>query len=84
MLRMNEMPKAEVHIVSVTGSPSGIGEPSVPPIGPAASNLIFAAARKRARKLPPSTANWNCAEFGHLQVASINLHQDAGRECVIF
>lgn len=57
VLRMNEMPKVEVYIVSSTEPPSGIGEPTVPPIGPAVSNAIFAATGKRVRTLPLSTAN---------------------------
>jgi isoquinoline 1-oxidoreductase subunit beta len=52
VLRMNEMPKVEVYIVSSTEPPSGIGEPTVPPIGPAVSNALFAAAGKRVRALP--------------------------------
>jgi len=56
VLRMNEMPKVEVHIVDSEEPPSGIGEPTVPPIGPAVSNAIFAATGKRVRTLPLSTA----------------------------
>jgi isoquinoline 1-oxidoreductase beta subunit len=52
VLRMNEMPKVEVHIVESAEPPSGIGEPVVPPIGPAVSNAIFAATGKRVRSLP--------------------------------
>jgi isoquinoline 1-oxidoreductase beta subunit len=56
VLRMREMPKVEVHIVASGEPPSGIGEPVVPPIGPAVSNAIFAATGKRARTLPMSSA----------------------------
>jgi isoquinoline 1-oxidoreductase beta subunit len=56
VLRMNEMPKVEVHIVDSEEPPSGIGEPTVPPIGPAVSNAIFAATGKRVRTLPLSSA----------------------------
>lgn len=52
VLRMNEMPKVEVYIVNSTEPPSGIGEPTVPPIGPAVSNAIFAATGKRVRTPP--------------------------------
>lgn len=56
VLRMNEMPKVEVCIVNSEEPPSGIGEPTVPPIGPAVSNAIFAATGKRVRSLPLSPA----------------------------
>jgi isoquinoline 1-oxidoreductase subunit beta len=52
MLRMNEMPKVEVHIVPSTEAPGGIGEPGTPAIAPAVANAIFAATGKRIRKLP--------------------------------
>jgi isoquinoline 1-oxidoreductase beta subunit len=52
VLRMNEMPKVEVHILSSTEKPGGIGEPGTPPIAPAVTNAIFAATGKRIRTLP--------------------------------
>jgi isoquinoline 1-oxidoreductase beta subunit len=55
VLRMNEMPKVEVYIVNSAEPPSGIGEPTVPPIGPAVSNAIFAATGRRVRTLPLSS-----------------------------
>ena len=54
MLRMNEMPVVEVHIVPSTDSMGGVGEPGVPPVAPALTNAIFAATGKRIRKLPIS------------------------------
>ena len=51
-LRINEMPKVEVHIVPSTNPPSGIGEASTPTIAPAITNAIFRATGKRIRKLP--------------------------------
>ena len=54
MLRMNEMPVVEVHIVASTDSMGGVGEPGVPPVAPALTNAIFAATGKRIRKLPIS------------------------------
>ncbi len=47
VLRMNEMPKVEVHIVPSTEAPTGVGEPGVAPVGPAVANAIFAATGKR-------------------------------------
>jgi isoquinoline 1-oxidoreductase beta subunit len=52
MLRMNEMPRVEVHIVPSGEKSGGIGEPGTPPIAPAVCNAIFAATGKRIRKLP--------------------------------
>ncbi len=51
-LRMEETPVVEVYAVSSTESPTGIGEPSVPPLAPALCNAIYAATRKRIRALP--------------------------------
>jgi isoquinoline 1-oxidoreductase beta subunit len=52
LLRMNEMPLVEVHIVSSKEKSGGIGEPGVPPIAPAVANAIFAVTGKRIRRLP--------------------------------
>lgn len=52
ILRMNEAPIIDVHIVASTEAPTGIGEPGVPPIAPAVANAVFAATGKRLRKLP--------------------------------
>jgi isoquinoline 1-oxidoreductase beta subunit len=52
LLRMNEIPVVEVHIVPSTNSPTGIGEPGTPPIAPAVANAVFAATGSRLRSLP--------------------------------
>ena len=52
VLHIEEMPTVEVHIVTSTEKPSGVGEPGVPPIGPAVANAVFAATGKRVRTLP--------------------------------
>jgi len=56
VLRINEMPKVEVHIVPSAEPPTGVGEPGVAPIGPAVANAIFAATGKRNYVLPFSKA----------------------------
>jgi isoquinoline 1-oxidoreductase beta subunit len=52
LLRINEMPSVEVHIMQSAEPPTGIGEPVVPTVGPAVSNAIFAATGSRLRTLP--------------------------------
>ena len=52
MLRIFETPEIEVHIVPSEESPTGVGEPGVPPVAPALTNAIFAATGKRIRRLP--------------------------------
>ena len=56
MLRINEMPVVEVHIMPSTEAPGGVGEPGLPPAAPALVNAIFAATGKRLRKLPLNMA----------------------------
>jgi len=51
-LRMDEMPRVEVHIVPSNEKPSGVGEPATPVIAPAVANAVFAATGKRVRSLP--------------------------------
>jgi isoquinoline 1-oxidoreductase beta subunit len=52
ILKMSEMPVVEVHLVTSTEPPGGVGEPGTPPAAPAVCNAIFAATGKRIRKLP--------------------------------
>jgi isoquinoline 1-oxidoreductase beta subunit len=52
VLRINEMPKVEVHIVPSPEAPTGVGEPGVAPVGPAVANAVFAVTGKRLRVLP--------------------------------
>ena len=52
VLRMNEAPAIEVHLVKNGEAPGGIGEPGTIGIAPAMANAIFALTGKRIRKLP--------------------------------
>ncbi len=52
VVRMDEAPFIEVHILPSTEKPGGIGEPGTPPLAPALANALFALTGKRVRKLP--------------------------------
>jgi isoquinoline 1-oxidoreductase subunit beta len=52
MLRFDEMPEVEVHIVPSELAPTGAGEFVLPPVAPALCNAIFAATGRRVRRLP--------------------------------
>jgi isoquinoline 1-oxidoreductase subunit beta len=55
ILRMNEAPAIEVHIVQNFEPPGGMGEAGTSAIVPAVINAVFAATGKRLRKLPIDT-----------------------------
>ena len=52
VLRMNETPPIEVHLVRNNETPGGIGEPGTAATAPALGNAIYAVTGKRLRKLP--------------------------------
>lgn len=52
VLKLDEMPRVEVHVVPSTEKMGGVGEPGLPPIAPAVANALFALTGKRLRKLP--------------------------------
>jgi isoquinoline 1-oxidoreductase beta subunit len=52
VLRINEAPAIDVHLVASTEAPGGIGEPGTSAVMPAVANAIFAATGKRIRRLP--------------------------------
>ncbi len=52
ILTLDETPRIEVHLAPSGGELGGIGEPGVPPVAPAVANAVFAATRKRLRRLP--------------------------------
>jgi isoquinoline 1-oxidoreductase beta subunit len=56
VLRMNQAPAIEVHLVQNTEPPGGLGEPGTSAIVPAVTDAIFAATGKRLRKLPVDPA----------------------------
>jgi isoquinoline 1-oxidoreductase subunit beta len=52
VLRIHEMPEVEVRVVNSTEKPTGVGEPGVPPIGPAVANAMARLGLGRPRRLP--------------------------------
>jgi len=52
MLRIDEMPKVDVTVIRSAEKPTGVGEPGVPPIGPAVANAWRVLTGKSVRHLP--------------------------------
>ena len=52
VMRINDMPQVDVHIVDSDTKPTGLGEPGVAPFAPALANAVFAASGKRYRDIP--------------------------------
>ena len=52
VLRMNQAPKIDVHIVPSAEAPTGVGEPGTPPVAPAVANALAAATGSWQHQLP--------------------------------
>jgi isoquinoline 1-oxidoreductase beta subunit len=52
LIRMGETPKVEAHFIESEIAPTGLGEPTLPPVGAAVANAIYAATGKRMNKQP--------------------------------
>jgi len=70
ILRLDEMPEVEVHIVESREKSGGIGEPGVPPIAPAVATAVFAATGVRLRNLPMTPEVVKAAMQGEGKVSS--------------
>ena len=55
LLRIDEMPEVDIHLIDSDEEPGGAGEPALPPTAPAVTNAIFALTGKRLRRLPSKT-----------------------------
>jgi isoquinoline 1-oxidoreductase beta subunit len=58
LLRINECPPIEVHLVPSTAKPGGAGEATVAPVAPALASAIAMATGKRSRRLPLIADGW--------------------------
>ena len=58
VLRIPAAPTIDVHFIQSDHSPTGIGEPALPPLAPAVANAIFAATGERVRTMPLSLAGF--------------------------
>lgn len=72
ILRMNEAPALEVHVIDNGEAPGGLGEAGTSVAVPAGANAIFAATGKRLRKIP---VDWGSAEATHLKFGAFEQHK---------
>jgi isoquinoline 1-oxidoreductase subunit beta len=59
ILRMPSAPGVDIHFIQSDFSPTGLGEPALPPLAPAVGNAIFAATGHRVRRMPLSEEGYS-------------------------
>lgn len=64
VMRMDEMPAIELHVVPSSERPGGFGEHPVPMVAPAVANAVFAATGIRVRRLPITPESLKAAKQG--------------------
>ena len=52
VLRLPNAPEVDIYFIQSDNSPTGLGEPALPPLAPAIGNAIYAATGERVRKMP--------------------------------
>jgi isoquinoline 1-oxidoreductase beta subunit len=62
VLRIDRMPRVEIHILPSSEPPGGFGEHPVPTVAPAVANAVFQATGRRVRHLPVTPEELSCAE----------------------